>query len=43
MMSNDDDGVVLINGVHVLLDDVFRFIIQRTGGFIKYQNAWVTQ
>ena len=38
-VGNDDDGAAFTNGFHVLHDCAFRFIVERTGGFIQNQNA----
>ena len=40
-VGNDDDRATFANGFHVVLNDAFRFIIQRASRFVKNQNAWV--
>lgn len=38
-MGENYDSVVPAGSLHVLLDDAFGLVIQRSGGFIEYQNA----
>lgn len=40
-VDDDEDGVPLRDSGHVVLDDAFRFVVQRTGGFVEDENARV--
>ena len=42
-MGNDEHGTAFGNGVKIVHDDAFRFVVQRTGGFVKYKNRGIGQ
>lgn len=42
-MGNDDDRALRANPRHVLLDDPFGLIVQRTGGFVENEDTWVAE
>ena len=42
-VGNDEHGAFLANVLHVLLNDGFALVVKGAGGFVKYQNAWVSE
>jgi hypothetical protein len=40
-VGDDDHRAALADGLHVVLDDAFRLVVERAGGFVEDQDARV--